>query len=465
MRILLLIISVIVLLLTLVITQIDWLSLIVIQNEGENSCDLLIGLLSARKNFEERLLLRNTWLTTVEEADLRVKYKFIVGKHSCVIPVEARKDIYSCDQMNITKTTEIQYSTLSTGKTTYGLVYSAFRFKVLQDILLSKLGILKSQLMRLNGSAVVSLTDSSLQEEVAKAYFTRENYQSTQEFAYRPIENLILSKGFEGILQVQLAVNVFAVEYLSTLNDGGGIIQFDMVEDAIGVVTKISSDPRHLSVSMGFQLYKSKSVDDEVERLKLKKNEEELDRRLSEEVQMYGDIQLVDVVDVYRNLPIKLLEFLVSSVDSYQFRYFLKVDDDTFVHLDRVIHQLQLSRSFEFTWFGSFRCNWVVQRFGKWKECAYSSAVYPCFACGSAYLLTQDIIRWLVNNKEILKTFQGEDVSMGIWLTALPIDIKQDDRWQCTDGCKETSFSKGQLSLKELENTWKCFKTYNEVCC
>ena len=63
-----------------------------------------------------------------------------------------------------------------------------------------------------------------------------------------------------------------------------------------------------------------------------------------------------------------------------------------------------------------------MNQFGKWSEPNYQAVVYPPFACGSAYMLTSDLIGWLSANAESLFRYQGEDVSMGIWLAAiLPI--------------------------------------------
>lgn len=67
----------------------------------------------------------------------------------------------------------------------------------------------------------------------------------------------------------------------------------------------------------------------------------------------------------------------------------------------------------------SFRRNWQVNEFGKWSEPNYQAVAYPPFPCGSAYMLSADLIGWLSTNSESLFRFQGEDVSMGIWLAAI----------------------------------------------
>lgn len=52
-------------------------------------------------------------------------------------------------------------------------------------------------------------------------------------------------------------------------------------------------------------------------------------------------------------------------------------------------------------------------------ENVWTSPLYPWFACGSGYILTNDLIRWLAMNYDQLYGYQGEDVSMGIWMAAI----------------------------------------------
>jgi len=70
-------------------------------------------------------------------------------------------------------------------------------------------------------------------------------------------------------------------------------------------------------------------------------------------------------------------------------------------------------------WFGQFRSEWPVERWGKWNELDYTGKYYPAFACGSGSLLSADLIAWLASNRDSLHPFQGEDVSLGIWLAAV----------------------------------------------
>ena len=48
------------------------------------------------------------------------------------------------------------------------------------------------------------------------------------------------------------------------------------------------------------------------------------------------------------------------------------------------------------------RYNWPVDRYGKWAELGYQADVYPPFACGTASLLSADVVRWLARNTQEL---------------------------------------------------------------
>ena len=86
---------------------------------------------------------------------------------------------------------------------------------------------------------------------------------------------------------------------------------------------------------------------------------------------------------------------------------------------------------------------WSTDRWGKWAENHYESPLYPPFACGSGYVLSFDLIQWIASNINHLHRFQvridfklffrinnliilkGEDVSLGIWMSALNPRLKE----------------------------------------
>lgn len=192
---------------------------------------------------------------------------------------------------------------------------------------------------------------------------------------------------------------------------------------------------------------------------------QEEDALLKEESSLYDDIVFVDVVDTYRNVPAKLLNFYKWTVETTSFDLLLKTDDDCYIDLEAVFNRIALKKldgpNF---WWGNFRLNWAVDRTGKWQELEYPGPAYPAFACGSGYMISSDIVRWLASNSGRLKTYQGEDVSMGIWMAAIGPKRYQDGLWLCEKTCETGMLSSPQYSPQELKQLWKLKELCGDPC-
>lgn len=173
----------------------------------------------------------------------------------------------------------------------------------------------------------------------------------------------------------------------------------------------------------------------------------------------------VDVVDIYRNVPYKMLQFARWAVSEVKFTYLLKTDDDCFVDVVRVLHRLsEISDPSRRLWLGRFRHSWLVERSGKWAEPDYPAMVYPKFACGAGYVLSSDLIHWLDSNADILTAYQGEDVSMGIWLSAVKPNYIDEPLWQCEKECLSDMYVEPQLRPDELQQVWSDFSQCADPC-
>ncbi|RWS28430.1 UDP-GalNAc:beta-1:3-N-acetylgalactosaminyltransferase 2-like protein [Leptotrombidium deliense] len=140
--------------------------------------------------------------------------------------------------------------------------------------------------------------------------------------------------------------------------------------------------------------------------------------KLQNELSLHSDLLLIDTVETYQNLPEKVVHSMSLTTGKFVFRYFLKTDDDCFLNIPLILQNLnKFERKTKF-WWGNFRTNWAVNLYGKWAEPDFESPSYPPFACGSGNVLSRDLIDWIVMNKNYLHKFQGEDVSLGIWLSA-----------------------------------------------
>lgn len=126
------------------------------------------------------------------------------------------------------------------------------------------------------------------------------------------------------------------------------------------------------------------------------------DQFLNAEKLVNNDMLEVDVPDEYRLLSHKLMESFYS-VRNLNFDYLLKCDDDTFVNIPKVISVLDHMPKFKFYW-GYFNGNAHIKRVGKWKETGWILCdKYLPYALGGGYILSQDLITYIVNNRDFLR--------------------------------------------------------------
>uniref|UniRef100_A0A8C4J9I0 Hexosyltransferase n=1 Tax=Dromaius novaehollandiae TaxID=8790 RepID=A0A8C4J9I0_DRONO len=402
--------------------------------------DVVVGVLSARHNHELRSVIRNTWFKHLKQhpaLSQRVLVKFIIGAHGCAVPVEDREDPYSCKLLNISNPVLNQEIEAFSLPEDIPSVLSEDRivsvnFRVLYPIVITSLGVFyEAEGVGFQRNITVKLYQAEHEEALFSARFSPPSCGvQVNRLWYKPVEQFILPESFEGTivwesqdLQGLLSRNLQKV----VVNDGGGVFRVitagegslphEFTEGVEGIAGGFI-----YTVQEGDALLKS--LHTRPERFAShKKNLEKEDALLKEESSTYDDIVFVDVIDTYRNVPAKLLNF-----------------------------------------YRCFRLNWAVDRTGKWQELEYPSPAYPAFACGSGYIISKDIVQWLASNSERLKTYQGEDVSMGIWMAAVGPKRYQDSLWLCEKTCENGMLSSPQYSPQELRELWRVKELCGDPC-
>uniref|UniRef100_A0A8C3FAH4 Hexosyltransferase n=1 Tax=Chrysemys picta bellii TaxID=8478 RepID=A0A8C3FAH4_CHRPI len=402
--------------------------------------DVIVGVLSARHNHELRSVIRNTWFKHLKQHPAlspRVLVKFIIGAHGCGVPVEDREDPYSCKLLNITNPVLNQeIEAFSLPEDTPSVLSEdrivSVNFRVLYPIVITSLGVFyDADGVGFQRNITVKLYQAEQEEALFSARFSPPSCGvQVNRLWYKPVEQFILPESFEGTivwesqdLQGLVSRNLHKV----MVNDGGGVLRVS--------TTGEGSWPHEFTdgvegIAGGF-IYTIQEGDALLQSLHTRperfvnhlKYLEEEDALLKEERSAYDDIVFVDVVDTYRNVPAKLLNF-----------------------------------------YRCFRLNWAVDRTGKWQELEYPSPAYPAFACGSGYVISKDIVQWLASNSDRLKTYQGEDVSMGIWMAAIGPKRYQDSLWLCEKTCETGMLSSPQYSPQELTELWKVKELCGDPC-
>jgi beta-1,3-N-acetylgalactosaminyltransferase 2 len=155
-----------------------------------------------------------------------------------------------------------------------------------------------------------------------------------------------------------------------------------------------------------------------------------IDKKILEEGQKYGDMLLVDDIDVYRHLPHKLKSAYAWAAQHTDVEWFCKIDVDSFIRVSTLEHYLRTnydSKSYTIIAAG-FQERWPVHRGGKNGEYQeFKGVIYPQWPIGSGHIVTRSIAMYVVNNRDKLFNYQGEDVSLGIWLDQSP--FKSEIQW------------------------------------
>lgn len=429
---------------------------------------LTIGILSARQHRPLRDAIRNTWGSSGPQQSF---LRFIVGSKPCPVPPEDREDPYSCHLLNITSPVLHREIPAFTGPTPSTSTHHqlSVTFRVLHPIIVTHLGAWCPGTSR---NFSVRLFQAEHEEPLCGARFIPLSpgtlahlppNSPSSEICYKPVEQFILPEGFHGTIRWDShdseGLPMWGV-HQATVNNGGGVLRLMVAEEGL-LPYDFSQGVEGIAGGFFYVIHDAESLLQHLHSRSQRLEEyqamlEDEEAALQEESDTHGDIVFVDVVDTYRNVPRKLLLFYRWLVGSVDFDFLLKTDDDCFVDLDNVFQALAAGKlKGPNAWWGNFRLNWGVDRTGKWQELDYLSPAYPPFTCGSGYVISQDIARWLAGNADWLKTYQGEDVSMGIWMSAIGPLRYQDSNWLCEKECQSGMLSSPQYSPQELAELWQ----------
>uniref|UniRef100_T1ELF6 UDP-GalNAc:beta-1,3-N-acetylgalactosaminyltransferase 2 n=2 Tax=Helobdella robusta TaxID=6412 RepID=T1ELF6_HELRO len=472
-------------------------SFVGVQSES-NVLKLFIYIPSSRSNFKEREAIRESWWSHIQRNsslnDRTVALKFVLGTRDCLIPKDYKVDPWGCDEWkfpnlhdvnNLTKkaieTAEYSLNRSAAAKENdyddfvedhvYGI--QTVTFIVHHPVLLTKLGV--HEACR-SVSSSVKLSEATTKKEIVKLSFkskalTLHTLGLNNTFKFKKLQDpLILPKGFRGEMVVEnVESGSGRCEFyrwnfpVQTFPQSHSVIQF--VEPSMQPhetyknVEKWNSRPIHL-VNFAFKIF---DTDQLIEKIKIKDakvletahNSSLLTSKLHQEFEKNGDMLFVDVVDVYRHLPLKFLSFAQWTINNVKFEFLLKTDDDCYLDVEKILRKLNELNINQSLLFGRFRHNWPVERWGRWAEHSYTSATYPRFPCGSGYVLSSDLVHWMATNYEYLKAYQGEDVSIGIWLSAVNHVVVDEPLWQCENECLSDMYSMPDLQTEQLHKHWE----------
>ncbi|XP_067031190.1 beta-1,3-galactosyltransferase 1-like [Acropora muricata] len=138
---------------------------------------------------------------------------------------------------------------------------------------------------------------------------------------------------------------------------------------------------------------------------------------LLKEDEAHKDLVRASYYEHYWNQTRKIQMGFEWAVTYCNFSFLLKVDDDVFVHIPRVLSFLSSPNTPEKKLYaGNHYTNNTPFRGGKWKVTyeEYNLTKYPDFCPGFGYILSQDVVSAFVDTFSFLPFFRLDDVYVGM---------------------------------------------------
>jgi len=192
------------------------------------------------------------------------------------------------------------------------------------------------------------------------------------------------------------------------------------------------------------------------------------DLKIAEEKAKYKDIIRMPDIDVYRHLPQKVKFSYKWGLEHTTAEWFVKTDDDSVVRIDTLGSYLKKTYNSDgYVVVGRIANGWGVPRSGKWAENKYKPSNYPKFPLGSVgHVVSKGVATYIVENSDKLFNYQGEDVSIGIWLNESPLKSKV--KWVTSKhmanhgNCKDTGMWVMGHNIKPAKMR-ECFAHKDEI--
>ncbi|GFP79965.1 probable beta-1 3-galactosyltransferase 19 [Phtheirospermum japonicum] len=198
----------------------------------------------------------------------------------------------------------------------------------------------------------------------------------------------------------------------------------------------------------------------------------EVNVQVKKEAEFFGDIVIVPYMDHYDLVVLKTVAICEYGVRSVSAKYVMKGDDDTFVRVDAIIDEVKKVEENKSLYIGNMNVHHKALRSGKWAVTneEWPEEVYPTYANGPGYIISSDIANSIVSNfdKNNLRLFKMEDVSMGMWVEQFneskPVEYVHSLRF-CQFGCVEDYITAHYQSARQMICLWNKLRRLGTASC
>ncbi|XP_055636207.1 beta-1,3-galactosyltransferase 6 [Toxorhynchites rutilus septentrionalis] len=206
-------------------------------------------------------------------------------------------------------------------------------------------------------------------------------------------------------------------------------------------------------------------------------------KAIYEEQRVYSDVlELDDLKDSYSNLTTKIFQSMNKIDKVYDFKYLMKLDDDTYLKLDLLsedllsyyekMHKMRSAhrKPIELYW-GYFKGASTIQQRGQWKESNYKLCDrYLPYALGGGYVLSKNLVTFIATHGASLSNYRSEDMAVGTWLSPFGNihrrhDVRFDTAWMARK-CQEYHIVLHKRTAQEMMDYYQgkqCVNTETQV--
>ena len=141
-----------------------------------------------------------------------------------------------------------------------------------------------------------------------------------------------------------------------------------------------------------------------------------------------------DVKDYYITPTNKTLSMMVWAYNNVNFKYFMKMDQITFVHVKNMVSVLKQRPTTKGLYYGRMQFKKRVNRKNsEYKDTTWDLAeTYVPFALGGGYILSSDLVGIIARKRHYLAFHPNEDTAVASWIVAYHYERKDDNLWCVT---------------------------------
>lgn len=187
------------------------------------------------------------------------------------------------------------------------------------------------------------------------------------------------------------------------------------------------------------------------------------------EASEHKDIQVfLTVTDSIYSLTNRTLFSFKYAHETFNYKYYLKCDDDSFVDVPRIATELHRRKAgTPFLW-GYMRGTSRIYSHGRYSEFRYHLCdMYMPYALGGGYVVSREVTSILASNADYFKRFVAEDVSLGTWLAPFNIERKHDARFNTNTpsrGCKDPFLISHKVSTEWMVSLQESMNLEGRMC-